>query len=145
VDVHAVYETQMLDRRRVEFVTGVNALLQQSSGAIQTFSGSAAAAHATVLLMKKTLDLIDPMEVIDAYNAETGQERVPHMWNVLGPRTMRTIANGARALATIWQSAWVEGGGNSIAAAKLVAQAPADLRALYLQKTFLESRWLKDM
>jgi hypothetical protein len=144
-DVHSVYETSMLDQRRVELVDGVNTLLEQTTGAIKTFKGSVAAAHATVELMKKTMALIDPLEVIDAYNAEGGQERVPHMWNVLGNRTMKTIANGARALATIWQSAWLEGGGNSITAAKLVAVSKVSLRALYLKKTFLESNWLKDM
>ena len=144
-EVHSVYETQMLDRRRVELVDGVNKLLEQTGGAIHRFKGAAAAAHLTVELMKKTLALIDPLEVIDAYNAEEGQERVPHMWNVLGARTMKTIANGARALATIWQSAWVEGGGNSIAATKLVTVPTASLRTLYLKKDFLESNWLKDM
>jgi hypothetical protein len=144
-EVHSVYETQMLDRRRVELVDGVNKLLEQTGGAIHTFKGPAAAAHLTVELMKKTLGLIDPLEVIDAYNAEEGQERVPHMWNVLGARTMKTIANGARALATIWQSAWVEGGGNKIAVTKLVTVPTPLLQTLYLRKSFLESNWLKDM
>jgi hypothetical protein len=144
-DVHSVYETNMLDRRRVELVDGVNKLLAQTSGAIHTFKGSAGAAQATVDLMKKTLALIDPMEVIEAYNAEEGLERVPHMWDVLGARTIKTIANGSRVLAVIWQSAWIEGKGNSIAASKLVTAPTASLRTLYLQKTFLESNWLKDM
>jgi hypothetical protein len=144
-EVHSVYETRMVDQRRVEFVHGVNALLEQTSGPIQTFRGAAAAAHATVELMKATLALIEPLEVIEAYNAEEGKERVPHMWNVLGARTMRTVANGARCLAVIWQSAWREGSGNSIPTSKLVAVSKTSLRTLYLRKTFLESNWLEDM
>ena len=42
-------------------------------------------------------------------NAETGRDRISHMREQLGSRTVRTIANGSRTLAIIWQSAWNEG------------------------------------
>ena len=110
-----------------------------------SFTGAAAAAHATVDLMRKTFDLIAPIEVIDAYNAQQGHQRIDHMWTVLGKRTCKTIANGALTLAHIWQSAWLEGKGNQIPSSKLTTMATDTLRSLYLKKTFLESNWLKDM
>ena len=110
-DVHSVYETKMLDQRAAELVEGVNRILDKVSGSLKTFRGGANAAHVTVELMRTTLKLIDPLEVIEADNAEAGRDRIPHMWEQLGGRTIRTIANGSRTLAVIWQSAWNEGKG----------------------------------
>ena len=83
--------------------------------------------------------------MIEAYTAEEGKARIPHMWDTLGTRTVRTIANGSQALARLWQSAWKEGRGDRIAAAKLAAVDPKALRALYMDRSFLEARWLREM
>jgi hypothetical protein len=144
-EVHSVYETKMVDQRAAELIHGVNATLKRGGRLLPKFTGGAGAAHATVELMRATLKLIDPLEVIEAYNAEQGRARIDHMWDTLGPRTIRTIANGSRTLATIWQSAWVEGGGNTIASKKLAPVSKASLRKLYTTATFLPSQWLKDM
>jgi hypothetical protein len=143
-DVHSVYETKMLDAHRAEVVAGVNSELKKS-GLPARISGTPAAAHATVELMKRTLKRLPPMDVIDAYNAEEGRGRIDHMWATLGPRTVRTIADGARTLAQLWQSAWLEGEGNAIGVAKLVAIDKNKLRALYMNKAFYPSAWLRDM
>jgi len=108
-------------------------------------TGGAAAAHRVVTLMKDTLGLIPPIEVIDAFNAETGRDRIGHMWDVLGDRTCRTIGNGCIALAHLWQSAWMEGHGNSIAVSKLKALDRNTLKGYYMDRSFLESRWLRNM
>src|SRR5262245_35919 len=118
-DVHSIYETTMLDRRTAEVVDGVNRALAHRKLPTTMVTGGAAAAHRVVTLMKDTLGLIPPIEVIDAFNAETGRDRIGHMWDVLGDRTCRTIGNGCIALAHLWQSAWMEGHGNSIAVSKL--------------------------
>jgi hypothetical protein len=144
-DVHSVYETKMLDSRAAELVQGVNSSVGSKKVPATSFTGSAAAAQVTVELMRKTFDLIAPMEVIDAYNAQQGQQRIDHMWDVLGTRTCKTIANGSLTLAHIWQSAWLEGNGNQIPSTKIKPIAKDVLRGLYLKKTFLESNWLKDM
>ena len=144
-DVHSVYETKMLDRRAAELVEGVNSSVGSKKAPATPIVGSAAAANLTVELMRKTFDLIAPMEVIDAYNAQQGQQRVEHMWDVLGTRTCKTIANGALTLAHLWQSAWLEGNGNQIPSTKLKTISTTTLKDLYLKKTFLESNWLKDM
>ncbi len=144
-DVHSIYETKMLDQRAAEMVAGVNALLAKSKAKPAAVRGAAGAAAAVVDLMSRTLALIPPIEVIDAFDAEEGRARIPHMWDTLGPRTVRTIANGSLALARLWQSAWKEGKGDRIAAAKLAAVDTKALRALYMDKSFLEASWLKDM
>jgi hypothetical protein len=144
-DVHSVFETAMLDRRAVELVDGVNTTVGQKKAPATSLKGGAAAAHATVELMRKTFTLIAPMEVIDAYNAEEGRRRIEHMWDVLGKRTCKTIANGALTLAHLWQSAWVEGQGHKIPSSKLKAVSKTTLRNLYMDPSFLRANWLKDM
>ena len=67
------------------------------------------------------------------------------MWEQLGGRTIRTIADGSRTLAGIWQSAWNEGKGNSVSSTQLTAINKNSLHALFSSSSFLESRWLKDM
>jgi hypothetical protein len=143
--VHAVYETDMLDRRTVEVVEGVNKALKNKKVPAAKITGGLEAAHRVMTLMRDTFKLIDPIEVIEAFNAEAGRGRIEHMWDELGARTCKTIANGSLALAHLWQSAWLEGNGNKIAAAKLVALDKNTLRGLYNDKLFLESRWLRDM
>jgi len=143
-DVHAIYETKMLDRYRAEVTVGVNKLLKGNKK-LPSMTGGADAAHEVVKLMDKTIKLLEPMEVIDAYNAEEGRARTEHMWTTLGPRTLKTLANGAVTLAALWQSAWVEGGGSGVPASKLGPVTKASLRKLYLDRSFLEVRWLRDM
>ena len=143
-DVHSIYETTLLDRRTVELVDGVNhALANKTLPA--PIVGGAAAANRVVTLMRDTLRLIAPIEVIDAFNAEGGSGRIEHMWDTLGPRTCKTIANGSSALAHLWQSAWLEGKGNKIAASRLKAIDRPALRTLYLDRAFLEVDWLRNM
>ncbi len=144
-DVHSIYETKMLDQRAAEMVEGVNALLAKAGASPPALHGPAEAAGAVVDLMTRTLNLIPPIEVIEAYNAEEGKARIPHMWDTLGPRTVRTIANGSQALARLWQSAWKEGKGDRIAAAKLAAVDTKALRTLYMDRSFLEAQWLREM
>jgi hypothetical protein len=144
-DVHSVYETKMLDRRTAEVVEGVNRALANRKLPTTMMVGGAAAAHRVAILMRDTVQLIAPIEVIDAFNAEAGRGRIEHMWDELGERTCKTIANGSLALAHLWQSAWIEGGGAAIAATKLKAIDRTTLRGFYMDRAFLESRWLRDM
>jgi hypothetical protein len=59
------------------------------------------------------------------------------------------MADGAVTLALIWQSAWTEGGGDRRGFfSKAALKTPLDkkkLKALYDDRKFAESNWLKDM
>ena len=145
--VHSVYETTMLDRHAAELIEKVNrALRGRKVPGADLFAGGRAAADATVALMAATVTTLPPMDVIDAFNAVDARGRVDHMWEVLADRTVTCVARGALVLATIWESAWREGGGAKIADTRL-KKIPAEttLKALYLDKTFVPAVWLKNL
>jgi len=142
--VHAKYETDMLDRFRVELIASINKKLDDLEIAT-SFTGGQAAADATVQLMAFTVETLPPIEVIEAFAESDGTQRIPHMWSVLHDRTITCMAEGALYLAEMWQSAWLEGGGNSIANSKLTRQSTTKLKALYLDKSWVESDWLRNM
>ena len=70
---------------------------------------------------------------------------IDHLFDELGDRTIRCMAEGAKELARLWDSAWREGGGEAIGANKLVALSKAQLRQRYERKTFIESLTLREM
>ncbi|WP_375773183.1 hypothetical protein NR798_20590 [Archangium gephyra] len=143
-DVHAVYETKMLDQRAAELIAGVNARVR-GRHITDTIRGGAAAADAVVQLMQATFDTLAPLEVIETYNATAGRERIPHMWEVLGERTCDVMARGALCLATLWESAWREGGGTKLPAHQLGPVETQTLLELYSDPAFLPVSWLRDM
>ncbi|MBL8915748.1 MAG: hypothetical protein JNM17_33925, partial [Archangium sp.] len=142
--VHSIYESTMLDRFAEKVIVGVNAKLGTTK-ATATVQGGDEAASVVVALMKRTIKKLPPIEVIEAFNAEDGKDRLPHMWTTLGARTIDCLADGSKTLAKLWESAWKEGGGSAIAQDKLVAQTEKSLLDLYLDKKFLEPNWLKDL
>lgn len=143
-DVHAVYETRMLDRRRAELIQGLNKSLQGKKARARVQGGEGAAQH-VMKLMAYTLRTLPPLQVIEAYNATAGRARIPLMWQQLGGRTIRCMAAGCLTLAELWQSAWLEGGGKRVGAGYLVRQDTTALRRLYNRKKWMEARWLRDM
>ncbi|MFY0566703.1 hypothetical protein ACN28E_23085 [Archangium lansingense] len=143
-DVHAVYETKMLDLRAAELIAGVNERVKRTH-VTDTLQSGAAAADAVVQLMQATFDTLSPMEVIEAYNEQGGRQRIPHMWDVLGERTCDCMARGARCLAMLWESAWREGGGTKLATSQLGPVDAQTLLTLYSDPAFIPVSWLRDM
>jgi hypothetical protein len=142
--VHSTYETSMLDRRAAELLTEVNAKVRRVKLPAK-FTGGKQAAMAVIDLMRHTFETLPPEEVIDAFNAAAGLQRIPHMWDVLHDRTTTCIAGGCAVLAGIWQSAWVEGNGGAIPTNKLGAADPGVMTTLYNTKSFLEAFTLQEM
>ena len=143
-DVHSIYETKLLDRYADKIVAGVNAELEGKHAKPTIDSGARAADH-VVKLMKRTIQELPPMDVLDAFNAAAGHQRLPHMWDELGTRTIERLADGALTLAELWEGAWKEGDGGGIAQGDLVDIGHARLKELYMDKDFIPVRWLKDM
>jgi hypothetical protein len=147
-DVHSVYESDMLDKRAAEVVTGVNTAVAGyeagDAAGPDLFAGPRAAAAASVSLMRRSINAIAPQEIVDLYLADDGQSRANRLWQHLGPRTIDRLADGARTLAVIWQSAWNEADGEKLPASRIKAQPENALRTLYLDKTFAPNEWLKD-
>jgi len=142
--VHSVYETNMLDRFTLDLVQKVNAAVKTLPAPPNVNNGSEAAG-AVVELMRRTFHFLPPIDVINAFNEADGQERIPHMWDVLGDRTAECIASGARTLAMLWESAWAMGGGAQLPAAKIKTIDPHKLTALYNDATFVPSEFLPNM
>ena len=67
------------------------------------------------------------------------------MWGPLKARTIKCFVKGSQNLATLWESAWKEGGGAKVPQGKLGAIDTAVLRKLYNDKTFTKAMWLDDM
>lgn len=138
--VHAVYETNMLDRFRVELVDLVNDRLDGLE-ITTSFRGGQNAADAIMQLMQFTIQTI---EVIEAFNAHEGRRRTEHMWSVLKARTADCMAQGCLYLAEMWQSSWLEGGGPQIAMNRMNVQNKTTIKNLYLKKDWMESDWLRN-
>lgn len=142
-DVHSRYETNMLDRFAADIIGAVNQKLKAKTAKADV-KGGKAAAISVIDLMRSTIKKLPPMKVINTHNAKTGAERTKHMFEVLGDKTAECLADGSLRLASLWSSAWKEGGGNDIGETKLVEQDRTDIKKLYNKKTFLEAFRLKE-
>ena len=145
--VHSVYETEMLSdpTRTPEIVDGVVSALKNKSVA-GSFSGGKGAALRVIRLMRETVAALPPKDIVDTYNAgKTPADRLNRLWNAFGSKTIDRMAAGCICLADIWASAWKEGNGAAIAAAKLVAQDPDVLSAQYRTAQFYPSMALSKM
>jgi hypothetical protein len=142
-EVHSRYETNMLDRFASGIIAMVNETLKSKSGKADV-NGGKAAAISVIDLMRSTIQKLPPMRIIDVHNSAAGVERTKVMFDNLGNKTAECIGDGCLRLASLWASAWKEGGGNSIATSKLVERVPGDVKKLYNTKTFLEAFRLQD-
>jgi hypothetical protein len=143
--VHEVYETKMLDKFRAEVIDSVNTQLNGRK-ASDFFKGGPQAADRVVDLMRATMEILPPVEVVDAYRTTKGRGQLSAMWEKLGKRTVTCMARGALCLATIWESAWREGGGSrNIKPKELMEFDKKELMRTYNTKSFCESKWLKNM
>jgi len=70
--------------------------------------------------------------------------RTDDMWEALGKKTVTCMAGGCLRMASLWASAWREGGGNKIAASKLGEVGQDELMDLYNDKSFLPAFRLQD-
>ena len=141
--VHSVYETKMLDRFATEVIAGVNADLKNRKAAAD-IKGGHAAAVSVIKLMRMVSKKLPPITIIKAYNEKTGTQRLPHMWETLKKNTTFCMAEGSLCLASIWASAWKEGGGNKFKDSQLGTVQRNDLKALYNDKGFLPAFRLSD-
>jgi hypothetical protein len=108
------------------------------------FRGGQAAARSVVEMMRDSLAALPPMDIIQAFDEASGAQRLPHMFEVLGDRTVARLAAGSLALARLWSSAWAEGGGADVPDAALVAIQPQELVRLYTDAAFAPSFRLND-
>jgi hypothetical protein len=133
----------MIDRFAADIIAKVNEKLKTPIVSA-TVIGGRNAAMSVIKLMRDTISILPPLEIVEAYNNVDGRGRIPYMLEVLGDRTAQCIANGCICLASLWQSAWMEGKGKNIPEYKFVSVDRQDLKQLYEDKHFLEAFRLED-
>lgn len=143
IGVHAMYEDTMLDSRPDELVDAVAAALGNRK-AKKDVTGGKEAAASIIQLFRDVRKVLSPEEIVKFF-LTLDQNKPKQMWDEFGARTAEVMALGCLRLASLWQSAWVEGGGDQIPNNKLTAINKSTLKQKYENKTFLESLNLKDM
>lgn len=138
--VHSAYQTKMVDAFSAEIIAGVNDAL--SSAKLQSIQSGRDAGWATVELMRRSVASLPPEKLIATYLAHSGKERIAALWDEHGQATLERMADGATALASMWQGAWILGGGSKIAKTKLVAVNKNSLRTRYENRAFAPSVYL---
>jgi hypothetical protein len=140
--VHSAYETAMVSANAPELLKKVAAMLRDKKHGLDLCKNGHQIAYAAIELMDKVADTLDPMTIIDSYEkagAGTRKATLEAMWEDLADETAEVMALGARYLAMLWESAWAEGDGADIAASKLKALDPDDVRERYIDPDFVPS------
>lgn len=143
--VHSAYETQMINwaAKKGVLFDEIRKNLGSDHG-MKLVTDGRAAAIATLTVMRDVAKILPPRHLIDVYESTFAPGSPPHseaLWKKLGPQTGKVMALGARALAMIWDSAWVAGGGDTDHG-RLDRD---DLRALYENPNFLRSVTVNDI
>ncbi|GKT33911.1 hypothetical protein ADUPG1_002697, partial [Aduncisulcus paluster] len=131
----------MIDRHAAELVAAIPTALT-SLGDVDLVDDGQHAALATVELMDRSAKRLAPTQLIDAFVALGGKPVVATqdgLWAQFGEQTGILMADSARTLAMIWDSAWAAGGGDKIKKSALQAIPQDQLRELYQQPQFVES------
>lgn len=141
--VHTAYETKMLDtykkKAELNFLSGITDLLIAVSPG-ELIRGGKNAARLVLTLMYTTYQLIPPQDIVDNF----AQNRsVKKLFDAFGEKTKQTIANGAHTMAVLWQSAWVEGGGDLLSSEPITFEHQT-LMDWYKTPSFVQSYKLND-
>jgi hypothetical protein len=139
--VHSVFEQEMMEgAASVELIQKIDNALQGTTLPFSDVAGGQAAGLAVVDLMERCFTALPPTEVCDTFNANIDvPNRKRRMWQLLGDRTAKCMADGALTLAAIWQAAWDDGNGDSIPSASLGPVDREDLVTLYTNREFLKA------
>ncbi len=111
--VHSVYETTMVGRFGAELIGLIAAADTLPVPPIAAVDGVTVTGHdiavAVVALMRRTVDDLSPLTIVDEFNRDRGPKQTAQMWAALKAPTARRMKDGAMTLARIWEAAWAEG------------------------------------
>lgn len=141
--VHTAFETAMIAEKAGQLFPLIKDELRgHPSHGLPLLTSGKAMAKATVKLMDEVAGILAPMRILDSYEkagAGTRKATLNGMWSDLGEDTAKVMALGARYLAMLWESAWTQGDGADIPVRKLTELDPREVRARYIQPTFVPS------
>jgi hypothetical protein len=142
--VHSSYETKMLDRFAADIIGKVNTNLQNVTVTSDEIGGHNAAIS-LIQLMRKCRQILSPLEIIEVYvQGSNTNNRLRHMFELLGDRSATCLAEGCIELATVWENAWTEGDGDQIDDNNLMTLNPIELKNVYENSEFLPSYKLQE-
>jgi hypothetical protein len=146
--VHSTYEDKMVDDHAPKLFQLVQGQLS-SLAPFQLITGGQAAAQLTVDLMNFAQDHLAPKTIVDTYVQAGGKKNKKTsdaLFKKCGTVTARLWLEGARTLACLWDSAWEEGNGKSLASAALKVIPTTRLQDIYENDDkFAPSKYLKDI
>jgi hypothetical protein len=137
-EVHSAYESDMLRSHAPEMLARLNRELgiapgRRGSHGFSTLCKSGHdAAVATVDVMRLCFATISVDAIVATYVRDKKQ-----LWNEFGEKTVHVLANGSRALAMIWESAWKQGTN------KITKLSPIDTDALI--ELYEDKSWAPSM
>lgn len=142
--VHSAYESAMIDHHAADILAALPGRLQDlAAHPLPPVASGQQAAVATVALMDRTATAIPPVDLVNAYAATPGGQSkavTGKLWDRFGPATVSVLADGARTLAMLWDSAWTQGQGDTrFTAAQLTAVDRSALQNLYESPGFVPS------
>ena len=142
-DVHSAYETAMISAKAADLFALIDARIPSGSDhGLALKNNGQAMAVATIELMDKTAKTIRPMDILDCFEgagASKSKATLEALWQTFGEATADVMADGARYLALLWDSAWAQGNGAAIASQKLKQLDEGDVRERYIDKNFVPS------
>jgi hypothetical protein len=146
--VHSAYETKMVSRFASDLLPAAADTLAKFNKQLPLCKSGAQIARATIELMHEAAMTLPPQRILDAYEAAGGGTVVATleaMNETLAAPTAKLLAEGARYLALLWDSAWIAGGGASTAEGDLAELETKAVRARYIKLDFVPSLVLDDI
>ncbi|HEY4676745.1 MAG TPA: hypothetical protein VIJ01_06270, partial [Candidatus Angelobacter sp.] len=115
--VHSAYEDGLVNFHSPEIISALQKVFQNKThGQPLNKNKGFGAAQAVVGLMQKTFMAIKPVDIVNAYvpiKKLKPKEIADHLWAGFGKDTINVMAEGARTLSMLWDSAWKDGGGTA--------------------------------
>lgn len=144
--VHEAFEADMINKYNKEIITAVKKLIKGSKYKVLEKVGSGKeAAAATVDLMKTTFAKIEPQKIVAAFIKYGKSSFKDSFWSDEGKSIVPELfSNGSYTLASLWNSAWELGRGDSNIK-NLSAVDPEDIMNLYQDETFMPSVNIKSI
>ena len=111
--VHAAYEDDMVNANRKAILDALSGISKVTKA--ELLANGLEAAQATISLMRDTFKRIPPVDIVDAFVKFSGSRkaRADAFWRQFGKNTLKCMQDGTHLIAVLWESAWVEGEGES--------------------------------
>ena len=141
--VHSIYETTMLDNHTTGVLSGLDQRLNKSSAKAKSdIKSGKEAAQRLVEMMIKVWNHLRPEDIISTYSqGKNDTERAQLLWDAYSEKTLDNMAGCCTVLATLWESAWTLGKGESKVKTQQIKEFDyeEDLRPKFRPQSFYPS------